>query len=267
MCCFSPLAIPHSLWSRLFPPRIRVAGTRIFARMDGTPQAPQQLLVYSMTVSTPSDVAMLLPIPIPPGAGEDALTFIDLQHQPRFFDDLHELFEPMVLARKGGLRLMPESRTTLVVHQVGAFSASFVPSVDDFDRVDERFRLPPSIWHELGDYAGFGFAVFQLDPGSKKRIHPMAMRFESRTADRLYFPTVHVHDGTVRPTAKFDHVLYYQHPSMRAVEYSAPPVFIDDLSLLAPTSDALGLLDPSLRVARRQLRGRLPNRDTYVSIV
>ncbi|MCX4241957.1 hypothetical protein [Paraliomyxa miuraensis] len=266
MCCFSPLSIPHTLWSRLFPPRIKVAGTRIFARMTGTPEAPQQVLVYSMRLSTPAGVAMLLPIPIPPGAGEDALRFIDLEQHPRFFEDLHELFEPMLLARsKGGLSF-PQRRRKLVVHQVGAFSASFVPSADDFDRVDERFRLPPSIWHELGDYEGFGFAVFQLDPGTGKQIHPMAMRFAARTADRLYFPTVHVHDGAVHPTAKFDHVLYYQHPRLRGVPYQPHPLHIDDLSLFPPTKDVQGLLDQELLVARRSLRGRLPNRDTWVAL-
>ena len=87
--------------------------------------------------------------------------------------------------------------------------ASFVPTIADFDRLDERFRLPKETWHHLPQYNKFGFAVFKLKPG-EKRIHPMAFEFPRSDSKRLFFPTVHIHDGEVHATADFDHILYCQ---------------------------------------------------------
>src|SRR5437899_1303322 len=86
-----------------------------------------------------------------------------------------------------GLRCFPEPRTSgafnlgigaapapkLKVRTVGNFSASFVPTVKDFGRLDERFRLPEGTWEALPDYKDFGFAVFKLDQ-NVRQVHPMA---------------------------------------------------------------------------------------------
>lgn len=144
-----------------------------------------------------------------------------------------------------------------MVHAVGSFEASFVPSMADWDRLDPRFRLPVDTWARLGDYADWGFAVFRLAPGKQATIHPMAFRFRTRDPRRLFFPTVHVHDGQVHATARFDHWLYYQ---------LADPGHDggDERSTLTPTADVAGLLAPGVPVRRRALRGRLPNRDTWI---
>jgi hypothetical protein len=42
------------------------------------------------------------------------------------------------------------------------------------------------------------------------RIHPMALSFRTRNSTALFFPTAHVHDGSVHPVAQFDHSLYAQ---------------------------------------------------------
>jgi hypothetical protein len=249
MCCFSPLA-PRGLLDRFFPPTLTVAGTRIFARHEG-PET--QLLAYAMRLTTPSPVAMILPLPTRPGDGEDALAFIDLSARPQFFEDLEKLFQPP--PRKGGLLgIAPQSRT-LAVHKVGAFEASFVPSVDDFHRLDPRFRLPTATWNDVPDARHGGFAVFQLDAGSDLAVHPMAFRFRSRRPSELFFPTVHVHDGRVHSTAIFDHTLYLQTGTEQ-------PGFETSFGLTA--DDACGLLVPGATVARRSIRGTHPNRDTWV---
>src|SRR6516165_6436387 len=72
MCCFSGHVE-------------RVADTSIFARSVDN---GRQLLVYSMTISTKEDVAMILPLPVPPNSPEDAVRFIDLKEYPSFFLDL-----------------------------------------------------------------------------------------------------------------------------------------------------------------------------------
>lgn len=250
MCCFSPIT-PVGWLARLFPPRVHVADTSIFARArpDG-----QQLLAYSMELSVAGEVAMLLPVPIRPELGEAALEFVSLADHPTFFEALHALFVvEQTAARKSGGVSLSLPRQQLVVHRVGAFEASFVPSPHDFGRLDPRFQLPSRIWSELGDYRDHGFAVFRLEPGRKQRVHPMAFRFARRDPSRLFFPTVHVHDGRVRPTARFDHWLYYQGREGR-----------DERSFFPPSRDYAGMLEPGAAVFRRQLRGRLPNQDTWI---
>lgn len=71
-----------------------------------------------------------------------------------------------------------------------------MPSLGDFDRLDARFRIPRAIWDARPEYAGFGFAVFKLKKGKKKSIHPMAFSFETSEPSAIFFPTLHVHDGS-----------------------------------------------------------------------
>lgn len=263
MCCFSPVT-PFGWLARLFPPRVHVAGTRIFARAlaEG-----RQGLVYQMQLSVAGEVAMLLPLPVQEGLGDDALEFVSLEGHAAFFDQLSGLFlaaQPLRAKSRGPLAFAPRPR--LVVHTVGAFEASFVPSLDDFDRLDPRFRLPDAVFRALGDQAQAGFAVFRLRPGRKQQVHPMAFRFVSRDPSRLFFPTVHVHDGRVHDTARFDHELFFQRDA--GLDGEAPrdlvPDGVHERSVMTPSSDHCGLVAPGLPVWRRVLRGRLPNRDTWI---
>jgi hypothetical protein len=97
-----------------------------------------------MSVATQSDVAMVLPLPVPTGCADDAVRFIDMSSWPKFF-------------------------------------------------------------------AEWGYAVVKLGPLAQLTgIHPMALEFPRRDPERVFFPTVHVHDGEVHPRAKFDHQLYCQ---------------------------------------------------------
>jgi hypothetical protein len=248
---------------------VRVSDTSIFARIVG-PET--QLLVYSMKLTVAAEVAMFLPVPTPIGSPEDALSFVDMSKHASFFDDLAFMFEPPMQvrsAKSAGLTLGFAPRVKLLkVHKVGAFVASFVPSRADFHRLEPRFRLPDAVWDALPDAKDFGFAVFQLERG-EQRVHPMAFRFRTRDPSRLFFPTVHVHDGTVHARAKFDHALYYQHP--RLVQSKDSPFLPDifegaQVSFLTPPEDFGGALIAGQPLLRRELRGKLPNRDTYVSL-
>lgn len=53
------------------------------------------------------------------------------------------------------------------------------------------------------------FAVFQFKPG-RQEVHPMAFMFPRKDVAQLFFPTLHIHDGTVHPWEQFDHELYTQ---------------------------------------------------------
>jgi hypothetical protein len=239
MCCFSGTGL-------------RVAATEIFARRDGA----DQLLAYSLRLSTAVDVAMILPVPVVPDAGEDALRFLDLEGYPALFRDMASCWEVSVprtsLPLLGGL---PRAKR-LVVHKVGSFEASFVPALADFARLDPRFRLTDDMWSALPHYRDYGFAVFKLRAGGDQAIHPMAFRFPSRDPARLFFPTVHVHDGRVHSRARFDHTLYFQDRPDGQPAFSSTRMFVDLDRTQGLVTDA--------PLHKTVLRGRLPNQDTWI---
>lgn len=234
-----------------------IASTNIFANdlgrgVHGT--------VYSMEIETRVPVAMLLPVPVLQGSGDDALKFVDLSNYPDFFEDMDELFPEMYLSMSRSIGSPAMKVKSLQVHQVGAFKASYVPSMDDFGRLDPQFRLDPMIWATLPNYTGFGFAVFSFDPGAKKRIHPMAYNYPVERPTELFFPTVHVHDGkSADKTDRFDHKLYYQHsPNFGDVNWDMSN---SSAYTSVNASKTNGLVRESDVVYRKRLRGNLPNAD------
>ena len=252
MCCFSQ-------------PVKSVSATNIFARAgdDG-----RQFLVYSMSLDARKDLAMILPLPVKTPAGEKDVQFIDLKGYPDFFADLESGFP---IAFTNSLSLGTRSASTeaapkLEVVKVGDFEASFVPAVKDFSRLDERFRLPADAWMKLPDYETWGFAVFKLKPGTMT-VHPMAFSFLRRDANALFFPTVHIHDGTVHPKADFDHTLYCQphqdqHFSLgRAWQESDGPA-----NRFMQVDKTRGVIEADQHCYQCKLHGQLPNRDTILKI-
>jgi hypothetical protein len=250
MCCFSQ-------------PVERVSDTAIFARRTNG----RQLLAYSMRYRASAALAMVLPLPVPPDPAEDAVTFINLERYPEFFADVRKGFPPMLSRSLFSFMGASVAVDTLEVHDVGSFEASFVPRVADFVRLDERFRIPASVWDELLQYGDYGFAVFKLKATSGRDgapVHPMAFEFPQREADLLFFPTVHVHDRSVHAYAEFDHALYCQvNPEM--LEHllhwqrsrALASAFID-------ISRAKGVVDGDTHCWRRSLKGKLTNQDTWV---
>jgi hypothetical protein len=242
VCCFSQ---PVEL----------VADTSIFAR---TSSDGRQFLVYSMRYAAASDLAMVLPLPVPPAPPDDAVRFINVQGYPDFFQDLANGYpQPQCGPSEGG---------PLQIHDVGDFEASFVPRMQDFGRLDERFRIGREVWDRVPAYHDFGFAVFKLKkaPSLAKEVHPMAFEFPRRNPDLLYFPTLHVHDRTVSPHAVFDHVLYCQ-PEDPSSEWLA-----DWWESYGPASQfmdverSLGIVAPDRPYWQLRLSGQLENTDTLI---
>jgi hypothetical protein len=252
MCCFSGHVE-------------RVSDTSIFAR---SVENGRQLLVYSMTIATNREVAMILPLPVPAGTAEDAVRFIDLKDYPDFFKDLKIGFpEP---ALRGGFadakraeRAVPAAPAPLQVVQVGEFEASFVPTVKDFSRLDERFRLPDNTWEKLPAYKTYGFAVFKLKPNATT-LHPMAFEFPRADATKVFFPTVHIHDGQVHEQADFDHALYCQ--KREADKTSLPEWRESDLPAgnFVKVGKAQGIVDAKLHCYLWKIRGTRRNDDIRV---
>lgn len=240
-----------------------VSKTRIFARAtdDG-----RQYLVYSMNLDTKADVAMVLPIPIYAGTMEKEVKFIDLKDHPEFFESVASAWPPPEWATASApLASGAAGASTLIVQQVGAFEASFVPTVGDFSRLDERFRLPTGIWDKLPQYRGYGFVVFKLKAGNAA-IHPMAFSFPRFDATSLFFPTVHIHDGSVHERAHFDHELYLQDSLIAA---SAQPDW-DESRLIGRQVRKFGdypdLIDPDQHFYLHRIHGDKENRDVVVPL-
>jgi hypothetical protein len=249
----------------MFSGRIeRVDYTHIFARR----LAPgRQLLVYEMKLDSQQDVAMILPLPVPPGSGDGAVRFHSLKDAPHLFVALGALF-PLPVQARSRSRSSNAPAAPLEVHKVGAFEASFVPSLADFDRLDPRFRIPEGTIDKVPAYRDWGFAVFRLAAtAGLAAVHPMAFDFPTREPSKLFFPTVHVHDGHLPEHARFSHLLYaqdvvenmdwyaFEQPLGRALRGSRreKPVYAQ-------------IFDLSAGVSRRPLHGLLPNTDTWAEL-
>lgn len=238
-----------------------VSDTRIFARTISSPAdtIARQALVYAMSYRAAQELAMILPLPTPPGAPDDALRFLDFSDYEDFFEDLAEPFQE---PRSGFIRehLSSLGIPRLAVHDVGSFEASFVPCVADFSRLDPRFQLTDEIWGDLPAYADYGFAVFKLKPGAKS-VHPMAFEFPRRSRYELFFPTVHVHDGRVPQEAPFHHSLYCQ-SSSRVLFWTSSGAPAKDF---VDTDRTHNIVDGDMVVWKRDLRGNWVNQDTVIS--
>jgi len=153
----------------------------------------------------------------------------------------------------------------LVVHRVGAFVASYVPHPRDFARLDERFRLPSSVLGAHGDYADWGFAVFQLAGEGEQTIHPMALSFPTRRPRAVFFPTLHVHDGaTIPEQAHFDHTLTCQTSDevlVRTMQWTAST---KHLGKHVSMRRARGIVDGDQIGRRKYYIGDRKNADTWL---
>ncbi len=246
MCCFSAA--------------VSVSNTSIFARDAGD---GRQYLAYEMTFNAKQEVAMVLPLPVPVGTGEKAITFMSLAQYPHLFADLYRAMEFPISFGRANPGGAPKTRALLEVHQVGSFEASFVPTLKDFDRLDARFRLPPGTWEKLPLYKDHGFAVFKLKPGVTL-LHPMAFSFPRADSSALFFPTVHIHDGQVHEQAEFDHRLYAQVGDKHipaADQWDESPAHAQTK---IEVKKSAGLIAGDQHIYCREMRGKLPNRDTML---
>lgn len=240
-----------------------VTNTRIFARLGSH---GNQALIYQMALNAPQDVAMVLPIPIKKGTAEDEVKFFDFSKYDRVFADMALMFPEVTGYSRGdpfAAAAAPAS-PTLKVLSVGAYDASFVPTIGDFQRLDPRFRLPEGAWEKLPGYADFGFAVFKLKPG-KAEVHPMAFSFPTAQADTLFFPTLHIHDGKVHRKETFDHALYLQGPGADLARRGW-----EESSALAVTKVKCGMthgmVRPERHLYKRSMRGEYDNGDVVVKM-
>lgn len=253
-----------------------VRNTKIFARI-----APNgdQWLIYSMAYRSKSLNAMILPLPVAKGSGEKAVEFPIPTPWKDFFFDLENAFPPLRtwadwLPNRKSVSVETMLDGPLEVHDLGNAIASYVPSQNDFDRVDPQFRIAPEIWKQIPQYEDYGFAVIQLK-SLEAELLPVVMRFPSRDPKKIFFPTMHIHDGQVHPTEHFDHWLYTQEPLFdrycghylggNAIDPTTS--WIRSALPIAKTIQTKiygASIEPRLLVHRQRLVGELPNEDHWL---
>jgi len=257
----------------IFSQRVHsVNDTKMFGRLTGK---GSQFLAYQMNYDSRGENAMILPIPVLSPSNENSLRFIDLQDYEYFFDDLSKgfpYFAPLFnIGCGGGFKT---SSDAIKLHKVGSYVASFVPTLDDFERLEPIFTLAKDTWDLVPQYASYGFAV-QLASGALKP-HPMAFEFDSNSKS-IYFPTMHIHDGKVHETEAFDHVLYMQHAGLdskvnryvnydvadRSTGYVRSEEVASEFCKIAMTKQ---MVVPSLLVHKHIVRGNQPNRDIEILV-
>ncbi|WP_008316539.1 hypothetical protein [Leptolyngbya sp. PCC 6406] len=238
-----------------------VEGTKIFARRSAD---SKQFLVYSMGYKASQDVAMILPLPV--GSHDEYMTirFIPLDGYKDFFDHIEMGFPDLTK------NVCRSASGSLTVYEVGDYDASFIPTLNDFDRLDPQFKLSRQVWDLLPEYQDYGFAVFKLRESTKnlKKPHPIAFEFVTRLPDKLFFPTVHIHDGKVHEEASFDHHLYYQGDDF-ANALTLTKTFHSKkiASKFIHIKQTMGIVDGQQRCHAVVMSGKFPNQDTVLSTV
>jgi hypothetical protein len=220
-----------------------------------------------MEFEAAQELAMILPLPVKQGVDPRQFEFIDLSGYPEFFEDLASGFPttPPAASASAGASPTP-SNDALAVVSVGNFEASFVPALNDFARLDPRFRIDPKLWKSLPGYDRMSFAVFKLKPGRQK-LHPMSFSFPRNNPAELFFPTLHIHDGKIHQRERFDHQLYCQ-----GYEHETPDVHNWEESRrwagqFAKAAKTRGLLVSNAHVYRKSIIGIHPNQDMRLKMV
>lgn len=208
-----------------------VRATKIFSCF--THDESSQFLVYSNEVTTPSDNnLMILPVPNP-----DSVAFVNLKQYPKFFDHCEDQFERIPemspyasLSHSRSLSASYDS-APLPVHHVGSYLASIVPSIQDFERLNqEYFDIPDDLERLLGRQynSEFGFIVCRLKKGNHT-YHPFAYMHQKHSCGLLFLPTLHYHPhdrrGMKHIEADWDHLIYtvgtdYDSTSLDGYRYS-----------------------------------------------
>ncbi|WP_444930786.1 hypothetical protein ACJJIF_03095 [Microbulbifer sp. SSSA002] len=235
-----------------------VENTRIFSRQDGS----RQLIIYDMYLSAKDETAMVLPIPVSNFTSGAPVEFIDLSSYSNIFDDIESLFLqwPAVY-----LQDCLSADSPIEVHEVGAYEASFVPTPNDFRRLDSRFSLSDTFFEQAPEYSNYGFVVFKLKAG-KAKVHPMAFWFRKDDDGQLFFPTKHMHKGIVNKNDTYHHTLYAQgnfenNQGLTSVNLEEK---VNNLNNIEKRS--LGLVSNKENIHKKSIYGEHENKDIWISI-
>lgn len=186
----------------------------------------RQFTAYSNSVvSRSSKNAMILPVP----AGK--VEFVNLDGVMDLMKACEALFprrpEDMVAAA-GNFSFGAGfgSKNVLPTEKVGGYTCSVVPSLDDFDRIDQNVFVLPKNTAELLKKTypeGYSFIVCQF--GQKVSAHPIAYTHVMHSSGKLFIPTFHGHDGEKAGTPKFSEVDFGYGPRDNFIYAGGTPNF------------------------------------------
>ena len=244
----------------IFTSEIKSVGdTRIFARQDVNRQA----VVYDMYLSTEFATAMVLPVPVASLSDDEKVEFIDLSTYPDFFDDIENMFPQWMSA---SIESYDSRGSDLIeVQEIGVYEASFVPTPNDFKRLDPRFSLNSDFFEQVPEYSNYGFVVFKLKPG-ESQVHPMAFWFHKENDSKLFFPTKHMHDGIVHSRDHYNHTLYAQgnFTDNLSLEIISLKYNLEKVSNISKKS--FGLVCEDTVVCKRVVNGENKNEDIWLQV-
>ncbi|HIA03134.1 MAG TPA: hypothetical protein EYN66_14715 [Myxococcales bacterium] len=233
-----------------------VADINIFARMNGT----RQILVIALRMTSSIDTSLVVPLPIAMNAGDSPVKFIDFSENTAYFAALRRGFTNAAGTRER--RSGDEAGApTMRYMSSGPYAEHFISDISDFESLDLSAQFPPELSGTFSPYLKYGFAVFQLRAGRNVRVKPMALEFETRHPDKLYFPTYEFSDGITRSSYRFDTVLFCQHAERAGWDETRGTA-----NSYMQMDELQGILSPERLVQRFALNGDLPNEDSYQSI-
>ncbi len=242
------------------PPTQKTWDARFFARMH----LVRQVLVFQLSLKAES-TAVLLPLPTA-SLSQQAARFIDLSGYPSFFEDLDQLVhkpEPHQAAE--GLVEAPQPAPAVRPER-----ARFVPSVRDLKKVDPHFSLLQSLWAARPVYKDYGFAIIWVRARGPGRLGPIALEFQTRSTDALYFPGVFAQGGSAPSQARYDHRFFGQrsedqtHYGWSRSQTEAAAVL--DQGRLLMSSQTTHLIEPGDLVYWKDVRGDFPNQDFWLKL-
>ena len=137
--------------------------------------------------------------------------------------------------------------------------------MNDFSRLDERFRISDDAWKKLPQYRDYGFAVFKLKAG-ELTVHPMAFSFPRRNPKACSFqPSTSTMAKCMRKRILIMSSIASRANTShcRSGTGGSRPAMPDRFM---KTSKARGLISPEQHCYQKKLHGLLPNRDTLVAI-
>lgn len=185
----------------LFTSFVRTSGvSKFFARRV----EDRQYLAYEFNYAANGMTALIIPIPVSTKDRDRSVKTLNLAPYNSFFDHLSRAFPRDVV----------ESRAEKVLQYVDHVGPiTYWPSLTEFeDKVDARYKLPQQFWNKLSFYQDWGLISVILPDTSNKisRVFPIAFEFKTRIPEGLFFPTLELNDCNIKPSASFNHEIYYQ---------------------------------------------------------
>jgi hypothetical protein len=175
-----------------------VKNTKIFCGLSEDRQ--RQIVVYANEIANLASLnAMILPVLNP-----ESIQFHDLTDYKEIFHECSLCFKSKNM--KFGMRSKSnnfvldcdDEDDCLDVIDVGSYSVSVAPTLNDLKRVDESiFTMDPDLEETLGHVyknSSFGFIICALKPGNQE-YHPLAYSTDIYQ-NKVFVPTLHYHKSS-----------------------------------------------------------------------